>query len=80
MPLTYVPKVFLKFKLPDGSTREGFLRQSEVLRDIITRFGVEGAASLSTGRFGRRRKLNQDKNIGQLKLKNDDTIVLKRKA
>jgi hypothetical protein len=77
MPLNYVPKVYLVFRMPDGSTRADFFRQSELLSDILTRFGVGRDASLLQGRFGRRRRLNLDKNVGQLKLKNDDIISLK---
>lgn len=63
MPLKYIAKVFVKFKLPDGSTREGFFRQSQLLGDIIASFGVEGKTNL-----------DQSKNVGQLGLKNDDVI------
>jgi hypothetical protein len=74
MPLVYVAKVYLVFRLPDGSTRQGFFRQSELLKDVIARFAVEGDAF----RKGRKRKLNQTRNIGQLKLKNDDVVVINK--
>lgn len=66
MALKYVSKVFLKFKLPDGSTREGFYRQSQLLGGIIASFGVKGKT-----------RLDQSKSIGQLGLKNDDVIRAK---
>jgi len=79
--LKYIPKVFLKFKLPDGSTREGFFHQSQGLRGIIGNFGVKGRAFLigepCWGVIPRRAELDQSRNIGQLGLKNDDVIGVK---
>lgn len=63
MALKYVPKVFLRFKLRDGTTREGFFRQSQRLGEIIASFGVKGQT-----------ELDQEKNIGELGLRNDDVI------
>ena len=69
--LKYISKVFLKFKLPGSTTREGFYRQSQPLREIISSFGVSGSAKLG------KVKLDQSKNVGQLGLKNDDVINIK---
>lgn len=63
--MRYVPKVYLIFKLPDGTTRQGFFRPSQKLGDIIVSFGVAGKT-----------ELDQEQNIGQLELKNDDVIVI----
>ncbi|GAJ07370.1 unnamed protein product [marine sediment metagenome] len=81
--MRYISKVYLKFKLPDGSTKEGFFRQSQGLRGIIGSFGVKGKAflviSLEVGGRARLGKTTLDlsKNIGQLGLKNDDVIRVK---
>lgn len=64
--LKYSPKVFLVFKLPDGSTKEGFFRQSQRLGEIIASFGVKGKT-----------KLDQGKTIGELGLVNDTVIEIK---
>ena len=82
MPLKYIPKIFLIFKLPDGTSKEGFFRQSQLLKDIIASFGVEGEAFLIEPQRGiihraKKTKLDKDKNIGQLGLKNDDIIEIK---
>ena len=69
--LKYSPKVFLKFKLPDGTTKEGFFRQSQRLGDIIASFGVKGKAKLG------KRKLDTNLTISELGLKNDDIIEAK---
>jgi hypothetical protein len=66
--LRYIPKIFLLFKLPDGTTKADFFHQSELLKDIIASFGVKGEPYLQGN------KLDQDRNIGQLGLKNDDRI------
>jgi len=71
MALKYSPKVFLKFKLPDGSTREGFFRQSQRLGDIIAGFGVKGKAKLG------RNKLDTNLTIAELSLRNDNLIELR---
>lgn len=68
MPLKYVPKVYLIFKLPDGRTHQGFFRQNQRLGDIIASFGVQGKTNL-----------DQDKGIGGLGLKNDTVIEVKKK-
>ncbi len=79
--MRYIPKVFLKFKLPDGSTREGLFRQSQGLGGIIGSFGVKGRAFLigepCWGVRPRRAELDQSRNIGQLGLKNDDVIEVR---
>jgi len=67
MPLSYSPKVYLKFKLPDGSTKDGFFRQSQRLGDIIASFWGGGKT-----------ELDQSKSIGELGLKHDDVIVVSR--
>lgn len=63
----YIAKVFLIFKLPDGTTKQGFFRQSQRLGDIIASFGIEGKT-----------ELDQEKNIGQLGLKNDTVITISK--
>jgi hypothetical protein len=72
--LTYIPKVYLRFRLPDGSSQEAFFDQLELLRDIVARLGVQGEAFLINPEG--KTKLDQNKNVGQLGLKNDDTILL----
>jgi hypothetical protein len=72
MALKYVSKVFLIFKLPDGSTREGFFRQSQRLGEIIASFGGEGKAKLG------KRKLDISLTISELQLKNDDLIFISK--
>lgn len=67
MPLKYSPKVFLLFKLPDGTTHQGFFRQSQRLGDIISALWPSGKTTL-----------DQEKNIGQLGLKNDAMIEVKK--
>lgn len=69
--MKYIPKVHLVFKLPDGTTREGLFRQSQVLGQIISGFGVSGRAKLGGV------KLDQGKTVGQLGLRNDDVIEVK---
>jgi len=64
--LKYTPKVYLIFKLPDGSTRGSFFRQSQRLGDIVSSLWPKGKT-----------ELDQEKNIGQLGLKNDDVIEVK---
>jgi len=66
--LKYSPKVFLVFKLPDGTVHSSFFRQSQKLVDIIASLGVEGSTDL-----------DQEKNIGELGLKNDDVIEVRKK-
>ncbi len=67
--LKYSPKVFLVFKLPDGTVHSGFFRQSQRLGAIIGALWPGGKT-----------ELGQDKSIGELGLKNDDVIVIKRKT
>jgi hypothetical protein len=71
MALKYSPKVFLKFHLPNGETREGFFRQSQRLGDIIASFGVEGKAKLGKS------KLNTSLTVAELGLQNDDIIEVR---
>lgn len=68
MPLKYSPKVYLRFKLPDGSTHQGFFRQPQKLGDIVSSLCPGGKT-----------KLDQGKTIGELKLKNDTVIEVKKK-
>lgn len=65
--LKYSPKVFLVFKLPDGTTKSAFFRQNQRLGDIVSTLWPKG----KTG-------LDQDKNIGEPRLKNDTVIEVKR--
>ncbi|MBU0846698.1 hypothetical protein KKH23_05860 [Patescibacteria group bacterium] len=65
--LKYIPKVYLIFKLPDGSTRGSFFRQSQRLGDIVSSLLPGGKT-----------ELDQDKNIGQLGLENDTIILIKK--
>lgn len=64
--LKYTPKVYLKFKLSDGSIKEGFFRQSQKLGDIIASLGIQGET-----------KLDQAKSAGELSLKHDDVIEVR---
>ena len=66
--LKYSPKVFLVFKLPDGTVHSSFFGQSQKLGDIIASLGVEGSTDL-----------DQEKNIGELGLKNDHVIEFRKK-
>lgn len=66
--LKYSPKVFLVFKLPDGTTQQGFFRQNQRLGEIVSALWPGG----KTG-------LDQDKGIGELGLKHDTVIEVKRK-
>jgi len=65
--LKYIPKVYLIFKLPDGSTKGGFFRQSQGLGDIVSSLWPKGKT-----------EFDQDKNIGQLGLENDTIIQIKK--
>ena len=65
--LKYTPKVYLIFKLPDGSTKGSFFRQSQRLGDIVSSLWPKGKT-----------ELDQDKNIGQLGLENDTIIQIKK--
>lgn len=65
--LKYSPKVYLKFRLPDGTIRDGFFRQPQRLGDIIAGFGIKGET-----------ELDQDKSIGELGLKNDDMVIVSK--
>ena len=73
--LKYSPKVFLKFQLPDGSSREGFFRQSQRLGEIIASFGIEGEPRIKIGR--KMTKLDSSLSLSELGLKNDDIIELR---
>lgn len=64
--LKYSPKVFLLFRLPDGSTHQGFYRKNQRLADIV-------AAILQGGTTA----LDQSKSVGELGLKNDTLIEVK---
>lgn len=64
--LKYSPKVFLIFKLPDGSTKQGFFRPSQRLGDIVSALWPKGKT-----------EFDQEQNIGQLGLKNDTLIEIK---
>lgn len=58
--LKYSPKVFLVFKLPDGTIKQAFFRPNQRLGEIVS-------ALLPGGKT----ELDQEKTIGQLGLKND---------
>lgn len=49
MPLKYVPKVYLVFKLPDGSTHSAFFRQNRRLEDIVNSLCLEEKTTLDQG-------------------------------
>ena len=66
--LKYSPKVFLVFHLPDGTTHSDFFRQSQRLGEIVQALWPGGKT-----------ELDQDKTIGELGLKNDTVIVVKKK-
>jgi len=66
--LKYSPKVFLVFKLSDGSTHQAFFRQNQRLGEIVSALWPGGET-----------ELDQDKSIGELGLKNDTVIEVKRK-
>lgn len=66
--LKYSPKVFLVFKLPDGTAHSGFFRQNQRLGDIVNALWAGG-----------RTMLDQDKSIGELGLKNDAVIEVRKK-
>ena len=65
--LKYVPKVYIVFKLPDGTSHQGFFRQNQRLGDIVTGLWPEGKT-----------ELDQKNTIGGLGLKNDDVIVISK--
>ena len=69
MPLKYTPKICLIFKLPDGSTHQGFFRQNQRLGDIVSSLCPGGKT-----------KLDQGKSIGELGLKNDDVVEVKEES
>ena len=69
MPLTYAPKIYLAFKLPDGTTHSQFFRPNQRLGEIVNALCPGGKT-----------KLDQSKSIGELELKNDTVIVVKRKT
>jgi ribosomal protein S3AE len=64
--IRHVPKVYLRLKRPDGSTKEGFFRQSMLLEDVMRSLGIEGELDI-----------DPNQTIEQLGLKNDDTIVVR---
>ncbi|GAH56116.1 unnamed protein product [marine sediment metagenome] len=66
--LKYSPKVYLVFKLPNGTTHSGFFRQNQRLGDIVTGLWPGGKT-----------ELDQENTIGGLGLKNDTVIAVKRK-
>ena len=55
------------FKLPDGTTHSAFFRQNQRLGDIVSVLWPNGKT-----------ELDQDKNIGELGLKNDDVVKVGR--
>lgn len=67
MPLKYVPKLLLILKLPDGTTHQAFYRQSMKLADVINTVWPKGKT-----------KLNQNKTLAELGLKNDSIIVVSK--
>lgn len=68
MPLKYTPKIWLILKLPDGTTHSGFFRQNQKLGDIVSSLCLGGKTTLDQG-----------KSIGELGLKNDTAIEVKKK-
>lgn len=68
MPLKYVPKVYLVFKLPNSTTHQGFFRQNQRLGEIVNALWAGGKTMLDQG-----------KSIGELGLKNDAVIEVKKK-
>jgi hypothetical protein len=80
--LRYSPKVFLVFKLLDGSKRDGFFRQSQRLGEVISSLGIRGEPQIKVDRriawLGRRMiQLDDSLSLGELGLKNDDVIEVK---
>jgi len=65
--LKYSPKVFLVFKLPD-STHQGFFRPNQRLGEVVSALWPGGKT-----------ELDQSKSIGELGLKHDTVIEVKRK-
>lgn len=63
--IKHQPRVFLRFRLPDGTMREGFFRHWQKLGDILKIIEIEG-----------RTELDQEKDITQLGLRNDDVIKI----
>ncbi len=68
MPLKYVPKVYLIFKLPDTTTHQGVFRQNQRLGEIVNAISPGGKTSF-----------DQSKTIGELGLKNDTVVKVKRR-
>ena len=68
MPLKYTPKIWLIFKLPDSRTHQGLFRQNQRLEDIVNALWPGGKT-----------KLDQGKTIGELGLKNDTVIGVKKR-
>ncbi|MBA7713288.1 hypothetical protein ES703_122289 [subsurface metagenome] len=68
MPLKYTPKIWLIFKLPDGTTHSAFFCQNQRLGDIVNALWAGG-----------RTTLDQGKSIGELGLKYDDVVKVKKK-
>lgn len=68
MPLKYTPKRWLIFKLPGGTTHSAFFRQNQRLGDIVNALCPGGKT-----------KLDQGKSIGELGLKNDTVVEVKKK-
>jgi len=66
--LKYTPKVWLIFKLPDGTTKSAFFRPNQRLGEIVGGLWLGGKT-----------ELDQEKSIGELGLKNDTVIEVKRK-
>ncbi|MBU0847427.1 hypothetical protein KKH23_09615 [Patescibacteria group bacterium] len=65
--LKYTPKLYLVFKLPNGTTHSGFFRQNQRLGDMVTALCPDGKI-----------QLDQSKTIGELGLKNDDVTEVKK--
>ena len=74
MPLTYAPKIYLVFKLPDGTTHSDFFRPNQRLGDIVSAL-MTGKSKLGVNKLGRK-SLDLEKSIGQLGLKHDDVITI----
>lgn len=68
MPLKYAPKIWLIFKLPDGTTHSAFFRPNQRLGEIVNSLCPKGKT-----------ELDQGKSIGELGLKNDTVVEVKKR-
>jgi len=68
MALKYMPKIWLIFKLPHGTTKQSFFRQNQRLGEIVSALWAGGKTNL-----------DQSKTIGELGLKNDTVVEVRKK-